>query len=105
MADVGGTWEITLEVMDFRTTARMRLTQDGGSFSGNMVAEFGEIEVRDGVVTGTEIRFEAVQMGQSTTFTGAVDGDNIRGSGSSPEIGTIRFTGRRVAPGEAAVRR
>ncbi len=96
--DVTGTWELEIDSEAGTIRGTMTLTQDGARFRGSVQTEFGPARIRDGVVSGTEITFVVDADDEMTLdFTGTVDGDDARGTGSGP-IGRLRWTATR-SPG------
>ncbi len=99
--DLTGTWSVELSAPDGTITATMKLAQDGADFSGTMsTAEFGELKVTGGKVSGESITFllivdaggQVVEM----QFRGTATEDSASGSGSGP-FGEVGFTARRTS--------
>lgn len=98
--DVTGTWEIEIRSEGFEIGGTMTLTQRGGAFDGTMETDMGTASVRDGVVTGSEIRFTVVPEGgaDEVEVRGEVAGDSASGTGSSGEF-SFRWSATREPGG------
>jgi hypothetical protein len=101
--DVTGTWEVTIETGQgsFEGTSTMEQS-DEGTVTGTFTAEMGEMQIRNGVVSGHDISFTLVvdaggeQM--ELSLTGTVEGDEISGSGSGP-FGSFTWEAERTGGG------
>lgn len=101
--DVTGTWEVTIETGEgsFEGTSTMEQDEDG-TVTGTFTAEMGEMQIRNGVVSGHDISFSLVvdaggeQM--ELSLTGTVEDDEISGSGSGP-FGSFTWEAERTGGG------
>ncbi len=98
-AQVGGTWDVTVNSPQGEVSVTMTLTQSGTSFSGSMASQMGTQSVDGGMVDGRRVTW-SISMnagGQNMTisFNGEVDGNRIRGSASMGDMGSFTFTGEK----------
>jgi hypothetical protein len=102
--DMTGSWDVTINAEGESIEAKMTVEQEGAEFEGTMTSPFGLANIRDGVVSGTDIAFSIVLDigGESMVIdvTGTVEGDRGSGSGDSPD-GAFTWTAKRSSgPGE-----
>jgi imidazolonepropionase-like amidohydrolase len=104
-AQVGGTWEVTVNTSSGASTSTMTIIQDGQTFRGTSVSEFGRIEFSDGRIDGRRLTWSATltMSGQTIplTFDGMLEGqgaDRIAGNVGLGPMGTAEFTARRTTP-------
>ncbi|MFB6240266.1 MAG: amidohydrolase family protein, partial [Gemmatimonadota bacterium] len=87
-ADATGTWSVDVDSERGEFSGTMTLKQDGSSLSGTFRAEFGEMEVQDGTVSGDslEMTLSGTMQGEGfqITMSGTVEGDEASGTGSGP---------------------
>lgn len=99
VANVAGSYNITIEVPGQTLTGTMNLTQQGAVLTGNMQTELGASQVRDGKVTADGFSFtSSVQFGGATidiTVSGKVSGTSISGTIDSPQ-GAAPFSGTKI---------
>ncbi len=99
LANISGTYSITVEVPGQPMTATLNFAQDGGVLTGSMASNMGSTPFRDGHVTASGFSFvTTVQLGGSpveVTCTGAVNGNQISGTMNSP-VGNAPFTGTKT---------
>lgn len=104
-ANLTGTWEIEIETSQGTFTVTGEIEQEGAAFEGTLSSDFGELQVEEGVVSGTDVSFTiTVDAGGQTmqlTFNGTVEGDTISGTGSAP-FGSFTWEGEKTGPGTAA---
>ena len=85
-SSVAGTWTYTLRIEDLQVDATAELKQDGSTVTGTVIAGADKkaLDVRDGDMTGSEVRFTVDRTEEvgtlRTTYRGTVDGDRIRGT-------------------------
>ncbi len=82
--DVSGDWTITIDAGQGANDAPMMLKQDGDTLTGTVGAEAAEAPV-EGTINGSDItltyEIDAPQVGALTlSFTGMVDGSNMKGT-------------------------
>jgi hypothetical protein len=97
-ADVSGDWKLTgtrREDPDPRELT-MSLKQQDDTFTGTLVTNNGQFEIKDGKVKGREITFslQIPQPAMTAACSGSVDGDAIKASCKMPGS-TIDLTGTR----------
>ena len=96
MAQVAGTWTMTVNAPQGAMTSTMTMTQTGDAIDGNMISEFGTAAIADGRVSGRTATWSAgFQMnGERTTvnFEADVDGSRMTGRLRAGEMGAMTFT-------------
>jgi imidazolonepropionase-like amidohydrolase len=96
MAQVAGTWTLTVNGPQGAITSTMTVTQTNDAIDGNMISELGTAAISDGRVTGRTVTWSAsFQMGNERTtvsFEGEVDGNRMTGRLRAGETGTMTFT-------------
>ena len=96
MAQVAGTWTMTVNGPQGALTSTMTLTQTGDAIDGTIISEFGNAAISDGRVNGRTLSWTAsLQMGNertTVTFEAEVDNDRMTGRLRGPEMGTMTFT-------------
>ena len=99
MAQVAGTWTMTVSGPQGAMTSTMTLTQTGDALDGNIVSELGTSAISDGRVNGRNASWSAsFQMGGERTtvnFEAEVDGNRMTGRLRAGESGTMTFTAER----------
>ncbi len=94
--NVGGAYNITIDVPGQPIAMTLNLTQQGPALSGTMVSQLGTTQIKDGKVTADGFSFGAtVEFGGSNidiSVRGTVSGNQISGSVDSPQ-GTVPFSG------------
>ena len=102
-----GEWDVQVSSDQGSISATMSLTQDGASFSGSLMSEYGRMTVRDGTVSGSDVTFTGVMEmgGQSIeiTFNGTAKENEASGTGSGP-FGALSWkASRKSGPGAEEV--
>jgi hypothetical protein len=96
MAQVAGTWVMTVNGPQGAMTSTMTLTQTADAIDGNMISEFGTAAISEGRVNGRTATWSAsFQMGGERTtvnFEADVDGNRMTGRLHAGEMGTMTFT-------------
>jgi L-seryl-tRNA(Ser) seleniumtransferase len=100
VAQVGGMWQIDIEYTLGHSTHSVTLLQDGKQLSGTYRSQFAYSDVT-GHVEGANAEF-ATRIGYEANivhyvFTGASEGDVMRGTVSLGEYGSARWTAHRTA--------
>jgi hypothetical protein len=99
MAQVAGTWTMTVNAPQGAMTSTMTLTQTSDAIDGNMISEFGTSVIAEGRVNGRTVTWSAsFQMGNERTtvnFEAEVDGNRMTGRLRAGEMGTMTFTAER----------
>jgi hypothetical protein len=105
VAQVGGTWEMTVNTPQGASTSTMTITQDGNTFRGTSVSEFGRLEFTDGRIDGRRLTWSATltMSGQTIplTFDGTLEGqgaDRLAGTVGLGPMGSADFTARKTTP-------
>ena len=99
MAQVAGTWTMTVNGPQGAMTSTMTVTQTADAIDGNMISELGTAAIAEGRVNGRTVTWSAgFQMnGERTTvnFEAEVDGNRMTGRLRAGEAGTMAFTAER----------
>jgi hypothetical protein len=94
--DMTGSWDVTINAEGESIEAKMTVEQEGAEFEGTMTSPFGLANIRDGVVSGTDIAFSIVLDigGESMVIdvTGTVEGDRDEKAGNA--VFSYRSPGR-----------
>jgi imidazolonepropionase-like amidohydrolase len=105
IAQVGGNWEMNVQTPQGASASTMTITQDGQTFRGTAVTEFGRLEFNDGRIDGRRMTWSAslTMSGQTIplTFDGMLEGqgaDRIAGTVGLGPMGNAEFTARRTTP-------
>jgi imidazolonepropionase-like amidohydrolase len=98
IANLSGTWTLTLAVGPRTVPGTLTLTQQASSLSGTLQSPFGTTELSNGTIGADGFRFtsSAEVSGRivEMTITGTANGTQMSGTITS-EIGTTTFTGTR----------
>lgn len=101
-ADIGGTWDLTVNSPQGSNQSTMTVTQSGASFTGQMTSELGSASLDNGQVTGRSASWSITLTigGQSMTinFRGDVEGSRMRGTAEIPATGSVSFTAQKRNP-------
>lgn len=96
--DVTGTWSVTIQSDQGSFDSTIEAKQTGANVSGTMRSQFGQSEIKDGLVSGNtlsfSIEFEAGGESFSLDFSGTVEGDAASGTGSGAQ-GSFTWTAKR----------
>jgi len=99
MAQVAGTWIMTVNGPQGAMTSTMTLTQTSDAIDGNMISEYGTAAISEGRVNGRTVTWSAsFQMGGERTtvnFEAEVDGARMTGRLRAGEMGAMTFTAER----------
>jgi hypothetical protein len=99
MAQVAGTWTMTVNGPQGAMTSTMTVTQTGDALDGNMISELGTSAISEGRVNGRTLTWSAsFQLGNERTtvnFEAEVDGNRMTGRLRAGESGTMTFTAER----------
>ena len=78
--------------------AKMVIQQEGNSFTGTLELPFGEAQIEDGVINGSEISFkvfvETPRGSFEMTYTGKIEGEAMAGSWTGNRSGRSGGGGR-----------
>ena len=98
-ANVGGAYNITIEVPGQPTNGSLRLVQQGSTLTGSLTTQFGTSQISDGKVTADGFTFSTRVEFEGNTLElfakGTIIGDNVEGTFTIPD-GAISFTGTRI---------
>lgn len=99
VANVAGTYNITIDVPGQTLTGTLVLRQSGETITGTMTTQLGVVQIASGKVTADGFTFAAtVEFGGASIdilARGTISGNNLNGSIDSPQ-GTVGLTGTRV---------
>ena len=99
VANVGGSYNITVEIPGQPLPGTLNLTQQGAVLTGTMQTQLGTSQIKDGKVTADGFSFTStVEFGGSTfdiTVSGKVSGASISGTLDSPQ-GAVPFSGTKI---------
>lgn len=102
--DVTGTWAVTTTSEEGTLSSTAELRQEGAAVEGTFRTEFGEAQVREGVVSGNSVTLTLIyEVGDQripVELTGTVEGDRITGTGETPQ-GSLTWTADRTSGPEA----
>ena len=96
-AKVAGSWDFSFTSPQGAATWRIKFDQAGDTLRGSAATDFGQLDVRDGWITGDDMSFSLSLNfnGQMITvnFAGKVKGDTVQGNVGVPEANmTFPFT-------------
>lgn len=95
-AQIGGTWDMTVNSPQGAQTVAMTIEQNGTSFSGGMTSQMGTQAFSGGEINGATVSWSiTITMGgQQVTITmrGTVDGTHMTGQSTMGDLGTAPFT-------------
>jgi imidazolonepropionase-like amidohydrolase len=101
-AEIGGTWDVSVNTPQGSNQATMTVTQSGTSFTGQVTSEMGSAAVDNGQVTGSSVSWSiTLSMGgqsMTITFRGDVEGNRMRGSAEIPGMGSASFSAQKRTP-------
>ncbi len=97
--NVGGTYQISIEIPGQSMSGTLILVQQAASLTGSMQTMLGTTPIKDGKVTADGFSFASTVEFQGQTFdvfvTAKVTGNQIEGTLTSPQ-GAIPFTGTKT---------
>jgi hypothetical protein len=104
-ANVSGLWNLTIETPNGPGTPSITLKQDGENLTGTYKGRLGESPLK-GTIKGNTIKFSTTisPQGQALelTYSGTIDGDNMKGTAAFGAMGEAPFTGKKAQAGAAA---
>jgi hypothetical protein len=95
---VDGKWEITINSPMGAQKAVLDLSSDGATLSGTQTAQGSTQPLANGKVDGNALSWSAQitsPMPMTLEFSGAVEGDALKGSVKAGAFGSFPFTGAR----------
>jgi imidazolonepropionase-like amidohydrolase len=97
--DPTGTWSLVVQTPQEEINAQLTLAKEGDQITGTLSSHMGNVAIKNGRVTGNQIRLTASidTGGQSVeaVLTGTIEGDSIRGAIALGAMGSFDFTGTR----------
>ena len=96
---VDGNWEITVNSPMGAQKVRLELTSDGAALTGTQHAQGKSQPVANGKVDGNSVSWSAnisSPMPMALEFSGAVDGDTLKGTVKAGSFGAFPFSGTRA---------
>lgn len=96
---IDGNWEITINSPMGAQKAKLELQAKDGALTGTQHAQGSSQPVANGKADGNNVSWSAnitSPMPMTLEFSGAVDGDAIKGSVKAGAFGSFPFTGARV---------
>lgn len=100
MANVDGSYDVTIKSPMGDQSAVLTVNSDGDSFNGQMVGGLGSMDINGGTVAGDTINWTmdmTVPMPMQLDATATVDGDAITGSVKAGAFGEMALSGIRKA--------
>lgn len=99
-AQIGGAWTVTTQSPQGTVQATMTLNQNGDSFDGTSVSEFGNAPISDGTINGRNISWSISitppgAPAITVKYEGQLEGDRMTGRATAGEFGTFPFTAQR----------
>jgi imidazolonepropionase-like amidohydrolase len=99
---LSGTWNLNVNLGQGEKPVTLNLQQEGDRLSGSVSGSLGTGEISNASQTGGEVRFtvalEIEGQTKEATFTGTVNGDQIRGTVTVVGLTPGTFTGSRSRP-------
>src|SRR5260370_28296390 len=99
-ANVTGEWNLTVETPNGTGTPTVTFKQDGETLTGTYKGRFGEAPLK-GTIKDNAIKFSVTisPQGQDVVieYSGAVDGDTMKGKAKFGDMGEGAFTGKKKA--------
>lgn len=100
MANVDGSYDVTIKSPMGDQSAVLTVNSDGDSFDGQMAGGLGTMEISGGQVDGDTLNWTmdmTVPMPMALEATATVDGDAITGSVKAGAFGEMALSGMRKA--------
>jgi len=98
MANVDGSYDVTIKSPMGDQSAVLTVNTDGDSFSGQMAGGLGTMDIADGTIDGDTINWTmdmTVPMPMKLEATATVDGDAISGNVKAGAFGEMALSGSR----------
>lgn len=99
LIQIGGSWNVNIEIPGMPMTATYTFNQQGSAFTGSMQTQFGTTQISSGKVTAEAFSFAATVDFQGQLFdifvSGKRTGNSIEGTITSPQ-GAIPFSGTKL---------
>jgi hypothetical protein len=99
-ANVAGEWNLTVETPNGTGTPTVIFKQDGETLTGTYKGRMGDTPLK-GTITGNNIKFTVTISPQGNDlvieYTGAVDGDTMKGKVKFGEMGESTWSGKKKA--------
>jgi hypothetical protein len=96
--NVSGNWKLTFETQNGPASPSVVLKQEGEKLTGTYKGRFGESPL-EGAVKGKDIKFTVKVNAQGqeilVEYSGAVEGDTMKGKVKIGDMGEADFTGKK----------
>ena len=96
---IDGNWEITINSPMGAQKAKLELAANGATLTGTQHAQGASQPLANGKVDGDKVSWSAnitSPMPMTLEFSGAVEGDTIKGSVKAGAFGSFPFSGARA---------
>ncbi len=100
MANVDGSYDVTIKSPMGDQSGVLTVQSDGDSFTGQMAGGLGTMEINDGTVDGDSLSWTmdmTVPMPMKLEASASVDGDAISGEVKAGAFGSMALSGVRKA--------
>ncbi len=100
MANVDGSYDVTIKSPMGDQSGVLTVQSDGDSFTGQMAGGLGTMEINDGKVDGDSLSWTmdmTVPMPMKLEASASVDGDAISGEVQAGAFGSMALSGTRKA--------
>ena len=100
MANVDGSYDVTIKSPMGDQSGVLTVQSDGDSFTGQMAGGLGTMEINDGKVDGDSLSWTmdmTVPMPMKLEASASVDGDAITGEVKAGAFGSMALSGVRKA--------
>lgn len=101
---VTGEWSVTVDAGGDEIALKMTLSQEGATVTGSLESPFGEGNITEGSVSGNSLALTMLVAGMEVTMSGTMEGDEISGTGNSPQ-GEFSWKARRTSGPEGGPER
>lgn len=99
MADLSGSWRMTVSAPNRDWKSMVTIEQNGGSFTGKRTGADGESELKDGKIDGNRLTWKMdVSKPQELTLDceATADGDALSGTVKAGRFGEMPLSGERA---------
>src|SRR5262245_65520202 len=94
-----GTWQLTMNTPMGERRSTLTLSTAGGTLTGKQEAEGNTTDIAEGTVNGNDVSWQVSitnPMPLTLTFSGTVDGNEMRGTADTGMVGGFPFEGTRA---------
>ena len=97
-SNAAGTWVLRVNSPQGPLEVTLKLQQFGTDITGTLTSPFGTVDISEGTISGTELRFKANINPSGTgnfivSFTAILEGAALKGSADAGIMGRMEFTG------------